>query len=364
MHKLFISIVTFNSAKFIRKCFESLLHQDGFTLGKNLWIEIIDNASSDATIEMLKQLARENVAIKINQSNLGFCAAHNQAAKDFLDSDASFFLTLNPDLVLESKALSNLCQALNQDLSAGSATPKLIRADQNLDPIDIIDACGMYMTDSLRHFDRGSGERHTGQFNQNAYVFGGSGACLLMKRAFVEDLILDISKHEEDLHRLYPALALDSSRRVNLFDEAFFAYREDADLAWRGQLFGWRCLYVSNALGYHVRLVLPERRSQLSQELNRLGVRNRFLLQINNFSCSNNFRSFIFGIIIRNLIVIGAVIFCERSSLMALKQVFCLFRRALTRREQIARRKKTDDVQMARWFARLAYSEGVNGLPK
>ena len=42
------------------------------------------------------------------------------------------------------------------------------------------------------------------------------------------------------------------------FDEDFFAYREDADLAWRAQLLGWSCLYVPEAIARHGRRVTPE----------------------------------------------------------------------------------------------------------
>ena len=52
------------------------------------------------------------------------------------------------------------------------------------------------------------------------------------------------------------------------FDNDFFAYREDADLAWRAQLYGWRCLYTPKAIAYHVRHVLPEKRSALPALIN------------------------------------------------------------------------------------------------
>ena len=67
-----------------------------------------------------------------------------------------------------------------------------------------------------------------------------------------------------------------------VFDEDFFAYREDADLAWRAQLLGWDALYVPGATATHVRRVTPERRSALPAAINRYGVRNRFLLRLKN----------------------------------------------------------------------------------
>ena len=55
----------------------------------------------------------------------------------------------------------------------------------------------------------------------------------------------------------------DVSVEGEFFDEPFFAYREDADVAWRAQLLGWDCLYVPAAVAEHVRRVVPERRGSL-----------------------------------------------------------------------------------------------------
>ena len=49
----------------------------------------------------------------------------------------------------------------------------------------------------------------------------------------------------------------DISIQGEFFDADFFVYREDADVAWRAQLMGWKCLYAPYARGYHVRKALP-----------------------------------------------------------------------------------------------------------
>ena len=56
-------------------------------------------------------------------------------------------------------------------------------------------------------------------------MFGASGAAALYRRAMLDDVRVE----------------------GEWFDENFFAYREDADLAWRAQLLGWRCRYVAAA---------------------------------------------------------------------------------------------------------------------
>ncbi len=86
----------------------------------------------------------------------------------------------------------------------------------------IIDSTGIYFLPNLRHLDRGAGELDHGQFERMEYVFGATGAAALYRRSMVDDV----------------------SVNGEFFDEQFFAYREDADLAWRAQLMGWRCVYT------------------------------------------------------------------------------------------------------------------------
>jgi GT2 family glycosyltransferase len=61
-------------------------------------------------------------------------------------------------------------------------------------------------------------------------------------------------------------------------------YREDADVAWRAQLLGWRCIYTPHARGYHVRNVLPGNRRALPPVINMHSVKNRFLMRMKNIT--------------------------------------------------------------------------------
>ncbi len=88
----------------------------------------------------------------------------------------------------------------------------------------------------MRHLDRGAEEIDRGQFGQVQYVFGASGAAAFFRRDFIEDVSVE----------------------GEFFDEEFFAFREDGDLAWRAQVMGWKCLYTPAAVAWHVRRVTPE----------------------------------------------------------------------------------------------------------
>jgi GT2 family glycosyltransferase len=337
-----VSIVTYESGLTIYKCIESVLAQSGFVLGTNLHIIVTDNASKDNSLDETKRILKNSCNIIENKTNLGFSAAHNNAIKKGLDLDAKYFLILNPDVKLDKFCLKELVTSLDDDADAGSSCPKLYRADENLNPISPLrfDAAGMYITPSIRHFDRGSEEIDLGQYEKDEYVFGGSGACLLLRKDFIKDT------------------AIISSNKVELFDEDFFAYREDADLAWRAAWLGWKCRYVPAAIGFHKRVVLPERRKTLPAKLNEYGVRNRFLLQIKNFSFYENVYCII-PALCRNILVVFAVLIKERTSIQALKDVFKLARTCRAKRKDLFSKKRALRGSISKWFRYTPYTESA-----
>ena len=134
-----------------------------------------------------------------------------------------------------------------------------------------------------------------------------------------------------------------------IFDEDFFAYREDADLAWRGRLFGWRALCEPRAVAYHVRRVTPEARHSLPAGINMHSVKNRFLLRLKNEGMYLALRNAPFELT-RDLIVLLAALTVERSSLPAFAWLWRNRARVLAKRRTIQSRRKVSDRELARWF--------------
>jgi len=334
--KVFCNIVTYHSRTHIVACLRSVLAQQGVQIET----QVIDQSLGDSVADLVTQYP--SVTFVQNQQNLGFCGAHNQGVASFLESDCGALLILNPDLGLEPQTLSRMMAKLDRATKVGMITPLLLRADAALVALEqkIVDAAGMELTNSLRHLDRGADTLLDGHFNHGEFVFGGTGACLLISRACVEALLVENLSREGDAHAIYPQLAATRSQRRLLFDEAFFAYREDAELAWRASRFGWRCWYEPSAVGYHVRRVTPERRAELPSEINLCSVRNRYLMQINNLSVNDGPLRWLLGACVRNIIVLLGVLLRERSSLLAFKQVCQLLPRALERRRHISERSK------------------------
>jgi GT2 family glycosyltransferase len=119
-----------------------------------------------------------------------------------------------------------------------------------------VDSTGIVWTRSGRHLDARQGEPVDPSLTQPRRVSGLSGACLLVTR---------------DCHRRI----VDASGEF--FDADFIAYREDAELAFRAQLLGVESWLIPAAVGLHVRQLRGTSRS-MSPAVNRLGVRNRFLI--------------------------------------------------------------------------------------
>jgi GT2 family glycosyltransferase len=318
-----VSIVTFNSERYIRPCLESLLSQDPVPAE----IVVVDNASSDGTRAILQDYVGR-VQFVQNEENTGFCTAHNQA---IALTRSPWVLTLNPDVVLRPGFLRALLDAADADGQTGIVCGKLLTLNPDLSQPQqkILDSTGIYFTPEMRHFDRGWGEIDDGRFDRREYVFGASGAAALFRRAMIEDI-----SHEGG----------------QFFDPVFFAYREDADVSWRAQLLGWRCLYTPDAMAGHVRQVRPGDRSRVPAFINMHSVKNRFLMRVKNLT-PGVWKACRWRTLWRDLLVIGGCIAAEPTSLPAFARFARALPRAIRQRREILSRRKAGDTELAPWFA-------------
>lgn len=339
MKSVFVHIVTFNHADCIGRCLESLLSQKTAPAVASLRIRVFDNNSADSTAVIVERYKDRGVEFRQNRANSGFAAAHNQGAFMSLSGGFDIFIVLNPDVVLRPDALSALIEGMERNSDCEVATGLLLRADERIEPLNPpqIDSAGIVFTPQFRHFDRFQGKLLSEVSLKEERISGATGAYLAFTRQGIERLSLDVGGNE-GLFSLYPALREGIAERYPLFDEAFFAYREDAELALRAQLLGVNYILIPSSVGFHRRLVTPEKRGLLSAEINRLGVRNRFLLQASSFSLRHHWRWILSGLLWRNLVVLLGVVLRERSSIRALPEFFILRERALARRRELLRR--------------------------
>jgi GT2 family glycosyltransferase len=238
-------------------------------------------------------------------------------------------LTLNPDVLLLPNFVEALVDAGNIDRKIGTVCGKLLTMTAAFDipAKPVVDSTGIYFNPMLRHLDRGSQEIDNGHYLQYEYVFGATAAAALYRREMIEDISLD----------------------GEFFDSDFFVYREDADVAWRAQLMGWKCIYAPYARGYHVRKVLPGNRRALPPEINMHSVKNRFLMRVKNISPDLYWRNW-FSITARDITVVACCVLWEHTSLKAFWYLAKSMKRVWAKRRLIQQNRRVDDEYMASWF--------------
>jgi GT2 family glycosyltransferase len=319
MGRVTIVLVIWNSAAYLPRCLEGIARQ---THGDRELI-VVDNASVDDSVSIVEPHAARVIR---NESNRGFSAAVNQA---IAVASGEWLLLVNPDCHLRPDYVERLAR-LFDDPQVGSATGMLLRARGfAIEPTGEIDSMGIRMTRSGRHLDleQGSPANRQSTTANPFEVFGVSGAAAMFRMAFLRDAAID----------------------GEVLDEDFFAYREDADLAWRGRLFGWKAMCDPRAVAYHVRRVTPEARRELPADVNKHSVKNRFLLRLKNEGAYLALRNAPFELA-RDLVVLAAALTIERTSLPAFPWLWRNRARVLAKRREIQRRRKVSDQVLARWF--------------
>ncbi len=316
-----VTIVTWNSAEYLDACFASIEQQD---CGE-LEVVIVDNASTDGTRELLRQV-ESRWRVIYNERNVGFAAGQNQAIRA---AGGDWVLCLNPDVELGADFVRQMVAGGEAHPDAGSVCGKLLRWDPLSEPhkTNIIDSTGIYFTRNMRHLDRGAEEADRGQYDRPQYVFGASGAAVLFRRDFIEDVSVD----------------------GEFFDEDFFAFREDGDLAWRAQVMGWKCLYTPAAVAWHVRRVTPERRKDLPLVINWHSVKNRFLMRGKNASGWLCRRLFL-PVAWRDMMTFGYALLRDQRMLSALAYPWRVRASVRRKRAIIQSRRKVSDRDLLWWF--------------
>lgn len=121
--KIFVIIVTYNGSKWIQKCIHSLLHSD-----YPIAIVVIDNCSTDNSVELLKQFSE--IHLIASKENLGFGKANNIGIDYALKNNADYVFLLNQDTWIFNDTILNLVAVAQKNLLFGIVSPMHFSGDE------------------------------------------------------------------------------------------------------------------------------------------------------------------------------------------------------------------------------------------
>ncbi len=207
-----IIVVNWNGIDYVQECVESVLDQTY----KPSELIVVDNGSSDGSLDYLRNLPSACVNLIRLPSNRGFAGGTNAGIRA---SRGEFVALLNNDAVADRHWLENLVDSLSPD--AGMVASKILFYSRR----NVIDKTGhLFYPDGLNR-GRGAGDQDRGQFDHPGEILFPDGCAALYRRKMLEE--------------------------IGLFDEQFFAYGDDADLGLRARWRGWKCMYAPGAVVYH-----------------------------------------------------------------------------------------------------------------
>lgn len=210
-----VVIVNFNGRHFLKRCLNTLMD----TIYPEYEIIIVDNASTDGSLEDIELTFGENPRIKIvkNTKNLGHAEGCNIGARM---TNSQYIVFLDSDIEFETKSwLSELVNAMENNSKIGLAQAKIVLAEDKrcLDYVCFaIDALGTWAA------TYGSKEEN---INKNFEIFAASSGCCIIRR--------------------------DVFDQVGGFDADYFIYDDDTDISLRTRLLGYKVMFIPSAVVLH-----------------------------------------------------------------------------------------------------------------
>jgi GT2 family glycosyltransferase len=247
-----IIIINYNGKSYLEKCLESIkkIKYD------NLEIIVVDNNSTDGTMEFLVQNYPSIITLKLDK-NYGFAKPNNVAAKI---AKGDFLLFLNNDTEVTPNFLTELVQVLVGNDQIGICQSLLLKPNGEIDSSgDFIDTIGV-VYNSKEPIDK------------IREISSARGASMIIRK----ELFLDLGG----------------------FDEQFFVSFEDVDLGWRTWIKGYKVVINPKSVVYHHG---GKTHDSIKDEISFHGLKNQLSMKITNFEMKYSISSLlkffiIFGI--------------------------------------------------------------------
>ena len=208
-----VVIPTWNGASLLPPCLEALRAQTC----QDFETIVVDNGSRDASLAILAEHYPEVRVIALPR-NTGYTGAVNAGIRA---ARSDIVIAFNNDVEAGPTWIEALLSSLDRHPEVGMAASRIMLHDRR----NVFHSAGdLFGRDGIPR-NRGVWEEDRGQYDRQEYVFGPCGGAAAYRRALLED--------------------------TGPFDERLFMYLEDVDMAWRGQLLGYPCLYEPRAVVYH-----------------------------------------------------------------------------------------------------------------
>ena len=210
-----IIVVNTNEKRYIGRCLSSLLNQTY----PNLEIIVVDNASTDGSVEYIKKNFPE-VKIVESKINAGCPGGRNIGIKN---AKGKYLAFIDADAMADRKWIENLVKVAKSNDKIGMCASKILYYQNP----KVINSTGTLICKDLTAINRGIGEDDINQYEEIEEVFGFHGAAHLLKKEMLD--------------------------QIGLYDADYFMQHEEVDLSLRGRIAGWKCYYVPQAIVYHER---------------------------------------------------------------------------------------------------------------
>ncbi|MBI1745447.1 MAG: glycosyltransferase family 2 protein [Acidobacteria bacterium] len=209
-----VIILNWNGKKLLAACLDALAAQTF----RDFEVVLLDNGSRDGSAEYVRS-QYPWVRLVESSFNLGFAGGNNRA---LLSAQGELIVTLNNDTQVVPEFVQALVDAASTDPRIGMVAAKMV----NFYDHRKLDSMGIRAAPNAMGYNIGVGEMDHGQYDAVENLLGPCAGAALYRRALLEE--------------------------VGFFDDDFFAYYEDLDLAWRARLAGWKCALAPAAVVYHI----------------------------------------------------------------------------------------------------------------
>jgi len=209
-----VIILNWNGRHLLEECLSSIRSQTF----RDFETIVVDNGSTDGSVDWVKERWAESVSPVALPSNLGFAGGNNAGIRV---ARGRYMILLNNDTAVDPRWLAALAEAVRRHPDAGMFTPKILNYYRR----DEIDNTGHLIYPDGMARGRHRLEKDDGRFDEEGEVLSPSGCAGCYRRGMLDE--------------------------IGQLDDAFFAYGEDVDLGLRGRWAGYKCIYVPAAVVYH-----------------------------------------------------------------------------------------------------------------